>query len=42
MACVFEVVSAFLWREGIEQLTDRHSQGFDGTSSGFTQFDALQ
>ena len=37
IACVFEVVGAFLWREGFEELADGGADGFDGSRGGFAQ-----
>lgn len=37
MACVFEVVGAFLGREGVEKLADRGADGLDGPGLGLSE-----
>ena|SRR6266511_401040 len=34
---VFEVIGAFLWREGLEQLADCRAEGFNGARGAFSQ-----
>jgi len=37
IAGVFEVVEAFLWRVGLEQLADGGDEGFEGSRRRFAQ-----
>src|SRR6266566_5021768 len=34
---VFEVIGAFLWREGLEQLADCRAEGLNGARGAFSQ-----
>src|SRR6266699_1924385 len=37
VSCVFEVIGAFLWREGLEQLADCRAEGLNGARRAFSQ-----